>query len=269
MPAIVFLGNGEQAEIGDEANTVTDQFLTEMRKILNSENEPAVRYSHIKCRICPYYTHCKPVFQAKEELSLLYGIQGRAASGLEDAGINTITQLAATDTTDISDIPYLKGVDNKQRAVLQAKSFLNDQVFSLRQISLPQVQWVHFDIEDHPLTATGEKHVYLWGFLVPESQGNWSHERFEYTWTDHDGEDQQCWLEFLTLIEYYRQQFSQLVLAHYSSHERSTIEAYAKRYGMEGNETVKHKRRGLRLLSIPLDSTRVESGLQLRQPNTS
>jgi len=46
LPAIVFLGDREQAEIGDEANPLNNQFVTEIREILNSEDEPLVRYNH-------------------------------------------------------------------------------------------------------------------------------------------------------------------------------------------------------------------------------
>jgi len=231
LPAIVFLGDGGESLIGDEANAITNQFVTEMRELLASDEEPKVRYSHSKCRACPYYTHCKPAFEAKDELSLLYGIQGRAASGLEAEGIKTITQLASTDPSTIPDIPYLK---KNQRAVLQAKSYLTGEVFQLSPVSMPDGQWVHFDIEDNPLTGSGEKHVYLWGFLVP----NYSNENFEYVWTDNESEDQEGWLLFLAKIEEYRQQYPDLILAHYSSHEYTTIRSYANRYGMEDNTTV-------------------------------
>ena len=234
LPAIVFLGDGSEALIGDEANRVTDQFITEMRAHLASVEEPDVRYSHSKCRACPYYTHCKPGFEANEELSLLYGVQGRAVAGLEAEGIDTITKLASTDPSIIPDVPYLKGNKKKQRAVLQAQSYLTGNVFQMNPVSLPEGHWVHFDIEDNPLTGTGEKHVYLWGFLVPD----YEHNNFEYVWTDHDGDDHQSWLRFLAKIEEYRQRYPSLILAHYSSHERSTIRSYAKRYGMEDNGTV-------------------------------
>jgi len=234
LPAIVFLGDGEKVQIGNEANAIANQFVTEMRKLLTSDEEPTVRYSHSKCRACPYYTHCKPAFEAKEELSLLYGIQGRAATGLENKRINTITQLAGADPHSIPDVPYLKGHENKQRAVLQAKAYLAGEIFQLSPVSLPKGQWVHFDIEDNPLTGNGEKHVYLWGFLVPD----YSLDSFEYVWTNHGVEDKQGWLQFLAKIEQYRQQYPDLILAHYSSHERTTISTYAKRYGMEDNATV-------------------------------
>lgn len=234
LPAIVFLGDGSEALIGDEANVITNQFVTEMRELLTSDEEPKVRYSHSKCRVCPYYTYCKPAFEAKEELSLLYGIQGLAASGLEAEGISTITQLASADPTAIPDIPYLKGYEKKQRAVLQAKSYMTGKVYKLRPVSLPEGQWVHFDIEDNPLTGSGEKHVYLWGFLVSD----YGHDNFEYVWTDHSTEDEHGWRQFLERIEEYKLQYPYLILAHYSRHERSTIRSYAKRYNMEGNATV-------------------------------
>jgi len=234
LPAIVFLGDGDTAEIGDEANPVTNQFVTEMRELLASDKEPPVRYSHSKCRACPYYTHCKPVFEAKEEISLLYGVQGRAADGLEKHGINTISELAASSPESLPDVPYLKGYEKKQRAILQAQSYFSGEVHQIAPVSLPDGHWVHFDIEDNPLTGSGEKHVYLWGFLVPD----FSNADFEYVWTDTAKQDRQGWIGFLAKIEKYRERYSDLILAHYSQHERATIRSYAKRYDMEDNETV-------------------------------
>jgi len=234
LPAIVFLGDGNTAEIGDEVYPLTNQFVTEMRELLASGMEPLVRYSHSKCRACPYYAHCKPAFDAKEEISLLYGVQGRAADGLEKHGINTISALAASSAESLPDVPYFKGYEKKQRAILQAQSYFSGEVHKIAPVSLPDGHWVHFDIEDNPLTGNGEKHVYLWGFLVPD----FSNADFEYVWTDTAEQDRQGWIEFLAKIEEYRECYADLILAHYSQHERTTIRSYAKRYQMEDNETV-------------------------------
>lgn len=234
--AIVFLGDGSQATISDEAEKSLNQFLIQMRAALAEAEEPAVRYSHSKCKACPYYTHCKPVFEAKDDPSLVYGIQGRAADGLEAESIRTITQLANTAAEDIPDVPYLKGDEKRQRAVLQAKAHQTGEVFQLHAIDLPEGQWVHFDIEDNPLTASGEKHVYLWGFLVPD----YSKEQFEYVWTDTEAQDKDGWLQFLSLIEDYRKRYPQLILAHYSNHEVTAIKKYTERYSMLDNDTVQY-----------------------------
>jgi uncharacterized protein len=167
LPAIVYLGDGSTAEIGDEANAITEKFINEMRILLAEEEEPSVRYSHSKCSACPYLQHCKPGFQASEELSLIYGIQGRSAQGFEKIGIKSITELANADYETLPDVPYLKGSLMKKRAVLQARSHLNKEVFNIAPINLPKGTWVHFDIEDNALTTTVDKHVYLWGFLAP------------------------------------------------------------------------------------------------------
>ncbi len=234
LPAIVFLGDGTEALIGDEVNSVTEKFVIEMRELLSINTEPEARYSHSKCKACPFYLHCKPKFEQKEELSLLYGVQGRAAAGLEKVRIETITQLANNSSDNIPDVPYLKGEEKKQRAVLQAKSHLTSKVFQHNPVSLPEGDWIHFDIEDNPLTESGNKHVYLWGFLPP----NYDNDNFEYVWTDNSDKDEQGWINFLNKIEEYRNEYSSLILAHYSNYEYTTIKSYAKRYDMEDHETV-------------------------------
>jgi len=235
LPAIVFMGDGATAEIGDEANAVREKFVAEMRALLSADNEPQVRYSHSKCRACSYYKHCKPGFVSREDLSLLYGIDGRAVPHLEEAGIDTITKMAEADQDTIPDVPYLKG-EKKGRAVLQARAWFDGKVYQTGEVILPEGQWVHFDLEDNPLTGTGEKHVYLWGFLVSD----YSDGAFEYVWTDSEEQDREGWLGFLAKIEEYRARYSSLILAHYSSHERSTIAMYARRYDMEDHETVRY-----------------------------
>lgn len=234
--AIVYLGDGSQATISNEADKPLNQFLTQMRAALAEQEEPVVRYSHSKCKACPYYTHCKPTFEAKDDTSLIYGIQGRSADGLQAEGIETITQLANSKAEEIPDVPYLKGDEKRQRAVLQAKAHQTGEVFQLHAVDLPEGQWVHFDIEDNPLTASGEKHVYLWGFLVPD----YSNENFEYVWTDNEEQDKSGWLQFLSLIEDYRVSYPQLILAHYSNHEVTTIKKYAERYDMLDDDTVQY-----------------------------
>jgi uncharacterized protein len=234
LPAIVFLGDGSKAEIGDEANKITEKFINEMRLLLADKQEPSVRYSHSKCSACPYNEYCKPKFETKEELSLIYGIQGRSAEGLEKIGIKSISELAKANYKSMPDVPYLKGSLKKKRAVLQAQSYLDGSVYSIAPIILPEGTWVHFDIEDNPLTANIDKHVYLWGFLEPSDE----EEKFEYIWTDKEDDDKKGWAAFLNQIEKYRSLYSDLVLAHFSPHERSTILSYAKRYSMEENETV-------------------------------
>ncbi|UJP05842.1 MAG: TM0106 family RecB-like putative nuclease [Nitrosomonas sp.] len=234
LPALVFLGDGRSASLGDEVNSHTDEFITDMRRLLDLAQPPTVRYSHSKCRICPHQPLCRPEFEARGDLSLLYGIHGGAADHLAYAGIETIPQLAESTADAIPDVPHLKGNKKKQRAILQARAHLHDEIFKLGQPILPEGAWIHFDIEDNPMAANQSRHVYLWGLLPPP----YTPESFDPVWTDDESRDFDGWLGFLQKIEQYRSRFSKIVLAHYSNHEKATIRNYAARYGMTENATV-------------------------------
>ena len=234
LPAIAYLGTGQVEEIGDEANDKVDAFIASMRQILIQNEPPFVRYSESKCKACPYLEICKPIFEEKGEVTLLYGVESRSAPGLEHQGLTTIQRLATANPSDITDVPFLKGFEKKQRAVLQAKAYLSGDFYQLKSIDLPQGTWVHFDIEDNPLTESGLKHVYLWGFLKP----GYDKSNFEYVWTDNEDQDREGWERFLAQIEMYKSHYPDLIIAHFSAHERTTIKAYAKRYDMEQQPTV-------------------------------
>lgn len=234
LPAIVFLGDGRTAMLGDEVDAVVDEFIASMRAILDLPQPPSVRYSHSKCRICPYIDNCLPEFESSEDISLLYGIHGKAADHLAESGISTISQLAASSAELLPDAPYLKGYKRKHRAILQAKSHLTGEVFQLARTALPEGAWIHFDIEDNPLTPNRERHVYLWGFLLPDYDTG----SFDYVWTDDESRDFDGWLGFLKKIEAYRSKFPSMILTHYSNHEKATIRKYAERYAMETHATV-------------------------------
>lgn len=234
LKALVFLGTGDVVEIGDEADGEVEKFIDSMRAIRAQTTMPQVRYSESKCRACGYYDHCKATFIAKGELTLLYGIDSRAAPGLEKQGIDTIRKLADADPGKIDDVPYLKGYEKRYRAVLQAKSYFDDSIRQLKPITLPNGTWIHFDVEANPLAESGDDNVYLWGLLKPPYNGH----AFDYIWTDSEKQDREGWEAFLTKIAEYRAQYPDLVLAHFSGYEVQKIKAYAERYNMQAHPIV-------------------------------
>ncbi len=234
LPTLVFLGDGNTATLGDEVNPHVDKFISAMQEILSMDEQPNVRYSHSKCVICPYYEQCTSKFEAVEDISLIYGIHGKSANHLASAGLSTITQLAHSRIEDVPDVPYLKGHKKKHHAILQAKAYQTGEVYQLNDITLPEGTWIHFDIEDNPLTPTRERHVYLWGLLTAPYSNN----DYDYIWTNDESQDYQGWIHFLEKIDRYRAQHPTLIIAHYSNHERTTIKKYAERYAMKDHKTV-------------------------------
>lgn len=235
LPASAYLGTGEVTEIGEESEKEVEKFLASMRQMLPQTSPPPARYSESKCKACGFNAACKPGFEAKGELTLVYGIDSRSAEGLERLGITTIKQLAGADAATLPDVPYLKGHERKQRAVLQAQSYLDGSIHRLKPIALPAGTWVHFDIEVNPLTESGREHVYLWGFLTPPYTGD----SFDYVWTDSEEEDRWGWDTFLAKVEAYLARHPDLLLAHFSGYERQKISLYATRYAMHDHPVVR------------------------------
>ena len=117
--------------------------------MLDLPQPPSVRYSHSKCRICPYIDYCRPDFEALEDISLLWHPYKAADHLAEFESIQFLNlQLVQQN---LPDVPYLKGHKRKHRAFC-GQFYLND-IFSLTS-TIPEGTWIHFDIEDNPLTST-------------------------------------------------------------------------------------------------------------------
>ena len=182
LPGLVYLVDGELQKVHDLDDELVDDFIKKMNKILAENDPPTARYVHSECKKCPYYSICYPQFIDKGEITLIFGIDRRSAPKLEEIGIDTFQKLLASEPDKISKIPR---ITNNEKIVLQAKSWHTGEIFKLKNIELPKGTWVHFDVEDNPLDLSGEKHVYLWGFLKP----NYDEESFEYSWTDNMNDD--------------------------------------------------------------------------------
>lgn len=229
--AVVYLGNGEIETIGDEAIKEHEKFLNSAKGILASDHPPEVHFGNSKCITCPYHDLCRPIFEAEENLGLVYGIDARSIPALKDQGVVNISDLASADPILIQDVPYLKDPQKIERAILQAKSYLGCEVIQTGTPSLPNGSWIHFDIETNPFSDE----IYLWGFLPPP----YSKESFEYIWsTGGPAQDKTAWHGFLAKIGELRNRYKDIVMAHYSNFEKSRIAVQAKRYSSEDHEIV-------------------------------
>lgn len=232
-PAIAYLGRGNQALVGEEYAADAEKFLASLRAIVDGAEPPRTIYGETKCKHCEFEELCVPKFLAEDELTLVYGIDGRNAPGLAAQGITTVRRLAAAEPEQLADGPHFTGLERKRRAVLQARSFLTGEVFQLAPVKLPAGPLVHFDVESNSLGEHRE--VYLWGCLPPP----YGKDSFEYTWSDGSAaQDRAAWEQFLQRIEEYRARMPGLRLVHYSAFESVRISEYADRYGMREHPTV-------------------------------
>lgn len=237
-PAFAWLGNGRLGEVGSESDGLLNEYLAKIGVVLGQKSPPETTFSESKCSSCPYVGICKPDFEAKQELTLLAGVNAPQARALKQAGIMTISDLARRDPEALPvNIPYMKKPEDRLRAVLQARSYLTGDIYKLKEPEFPSGTWVHLDIETDPLSDP--EHVYLWGFLKPDERG--SGHSFDPVWADKPSDDKKTWQAFLRKVEGYRDNpaYPDVKFIHYSPFERVKIELYAQRYNMMGNETVK------------------------------
>ena len=81
-------------------------------------------------------------------------------------------------------MPYLKSPERLECAVYQPQSYLTGEPIQLQPVDLPKGYWAHFDIEDKPLTITGQKHIYLRAFPATSVNGH----EFDYIWTNSEAQ---------------------------------------------------------------------------------
>lgn len=235
LPALVYTGTGDVIAVPSDADLQAERFLNEFHASLTCTDPPVTHFSETKCSSCPYDAVCRPAFEQAGELTMVFGVHARAAEGLRDSGIRTMTELAAVDPEKLPDVPHLKGTDKKRRAVLQARSQLTGEVFVLEPPQLSTGTWVHFDVESNPLAETPGGEVYLWGFLPPP----YSPASYQRIWSDGGpAEDERAWLAFLSETQSYRDRFPDLRMIHYSPFEVTQIRTYARRYAMEDDPSV-------------------------------
>jgi predicted RecB family nuclease len=259
-PPLVALGTGLTTEVGSDPkiDRLTEAFLTELPGALHRGDVPAAAFTKSKCQGCPYDWWCRPRFEEAGELSLLPGIEARAAVALRARGIHSIMDVAAL--REVPAVAYLKGEEQRRQVLAQAKSFLAQRVVSVSEgvgAVLPEGPYLHFDVEMDPVQEDGASSpVYLWGLLRPSQTG--AHDptspacpyEYDYVWTepevDAEGSkrfnadrDKQAFEAFLGLLQRCREQMGEdTKLVHYSPLEVRIVRDYAKRYDLTEHDQV-------------------------------
>lgn len=236
--ARALLSNDEVYELRDRDRRTAERFVADMADLVRSETRPGANYTASKCQACPYRDLCVPEFEREQNLGLDYFVDNRAIPELMARGIKTLSDLSHASVEDLKDVPYLKQRDRQERAILQAKSLLGRQLYRLGPTPAAPGTPVHFDVETWPFGAEGKGTVYLWGFLLPPYRVD---QDYEYIWCDEtDGAgDVTGWLAMLDYVKALRKRIHDACLVHYTDFERTQVKAYAQRFGMEDDPTVK------------------------------
>lgn len=145
------------------------------------------------CPLCPWRDHCSDVWEAEEHLSLVAGLGRPQANKLKDAGVTTLTALAALP--DDFKVPRMASATldklrSQARLQVARRSGGEPVVVPLpielgRGLTLlppPDPADLFFDLEGDPLEEGGRD--YLWGVHYrdggrPEFRFQWGHDAIE------------------------------------------------------------------------------------------
>lgn len=156
---------------------------------------------------------------------------------MRDAGIKTLQDMVAVNTSKLPKIPYAS-LETLQKAQLQAKSLIENKVLQIADLDgLPDTPLkVYFDIEGNPLLDID----YLFGFWVsgdpkrqyalPQNTRFYDGEEgyFLYFLAESPEDEKTMWEAFIGWIECLPEQYT---VYHYANYEKSHLKKLADLYG--------------------------------------
>ncbi len=180
----------------------------ELVAVLQAPELPDVAMKKDRCQLCAWQPHCRQLLAEHQPLLLLPGLSAKHLPLLEEAGIHTLAELAATQRLPESLNP---------RLVAQAQATLSNQAIVTQSFSLPTAPVeLYFDIEAAPDC------VYLFGVVVVEGDQR----RYVACLAETPEAEGEAWQAFLTLIERY----PEAPIYHFHLFEVQTCRKLAQRY---------------------------------------
>ena len=191
---------------------------------------------HVRaCFRCP---ECLIQVRASDDLLLVAGMRVSQRAKLLDAGIGTLTELAA-GTADVPDMPARTATALTAQARLQVRErdtgvpqFEVADPQPLGQLPEPDDGDLFFDFEGDPLwTANGVDWGLEYLFGVVEGNG-----RFRPRWAHDRAGERQAFTDFLAMVAKRRRRYPKMHIYHYAAYEKTALLRLAGRYGVGEDE---------------------------------
>lgn len=192
-----------------------------------------------KAKNSPWFKEMLAEAKQKQDISLIYKLDGRAVSALRDTGLSTVIQLLSADVEKLPPIPYAPS-ETLKRAQLQAQSLQENRTIWLDKPNFGDDAplKLFFDIEGSPW----QKVEYLFGFWVvgdPEKKlatKNCRYRTFDdtpdkyflYFIAESPEQERELWDNFLNWLDVLPSQYQ---VIHYADYERSHLNKLAEKYG--------------------------------------
>lgn len=239
--------DAERRVIDIRVNDVLDEFhltLREIEKIMSGEKPAPFLAS--ACKESPWFAKCKADAETCDDICLIYKIRRSDHAKLYDAGVKTVTELAAADIDDLEQT--IEGMSRRKIEALQrqALSLHEKRLIVIQKNPLPAAATeIHFDIEGDPLRGV----EYLFGLLVVK--GDRSKGKYEYFLAPKPEDEGAAWHEFLSFVKDIP---DDAPIFHYGTYERTVVARLTERYGGDAEAVEKLERQMFNLLTTVCES---------------
>jgi predicted RecB family nuclease len=238
----------------------------ELQRLLDEHlaHRRPVDWADEQVRACFRCADCEIKVRGHDDLLLVAGMRISQRAKLIDAGITTVTQLAA-HVGDVKDMPARTTANLAAQAALQMAErdtgepkyeIVDPQVLGL--LPEPDDGDLFFDFEGDPLWTTDGVNwglEYLFGVL--ERNG-----RFRPLWAHDRDSERKALKDFLAYVHKRRRRFPKMHIYHYAPYEKSALLRLAGRYGVGEDEVDNLLRAGVLVDLYPLVRKSIRVGAE-------
>lgn len=170
----------------------------------------------------PWFDELLKEAQKRNDIALIYKLQGRALENLREIDIKTVNDVVEMDVDSLPKIGYASPT-TLERAKGQAKALLQDQVITLSKPAIPHAKVkIYFDIEGDPFL----KVEYLFGFWIDDGE---QPSYFKYFLAGQPEDEEKMWNEFLDWVN--TLPYEDYKVYHYADYERQKLIKLSGDYG--------------------------------------
>ncbi len=205
------------------------------------------------CGQCRWSARCEAEWRQADHLSLVAFMRGDHRRALEDAGITTVSSLAATDP---GSLPSTLGRSTRERlhaqAVLQVQERRTGRPayellpaapgLGLLRLPAPDPSDLYLDFEGDPYAEGGDGREYLAGLWDRDGS-------FTTFWAHSADQERDLTAQLLELLVSRLDAFPGMHVYHYAPYERSALARLTQRHGV-GERELDRLLRGERLVDL-------------------
>ncbi len=207
-------------------NNVLENFHLTLREIENILNgrKPAPFLSS-SCKESPWFSNCVREAETDDDICLIYKIRRTDHAKLYEAGIKTVSELAATDLQTLENA--VPDMSRRKLEMLrrQAIALHERKIITIQNPIFPSAMpEYYFDIEGDPLRNLH----YLFGLLCvksPRAKGV-----YDYVLAEKPEDEKTAWLGFLEMVKKIPTGAS---IYHYGTYEKTVVALFSEKYGGE------------------------------------